>query len=200
MHFMTESAISLREQKRWDTTRRITLCAQRLTDAHGIDGFTMDELADAAEVSRRTLFNYFPSKTDAVLGEHPEIPDDVLATFVAGGPHGNLVDDVAELARIALEAKQTDRESIALGRRVLNANPRLMAAAHERFESVVEEFATLVLEREGAGFPPSRARLLLHMLLALFDTALVELIEDTTDRPLVELFEIQLISARTLFA
>ena len=38
------------------------------------------------------------------------------------------------------------------------------------------------------------------MLLALFDTALVELIEDTSDRPLVELFEIQLISARTLFA
>ena len=71
---MTESAISLREQKRWETSRRITLCAQRLTDAHGIDGFTMDELADAAEVSRRTLFNYFPSKTDAVLGEAPGDP------------------------------------------------------------------------------------------------------------------------------
>ena len=67
----------------------------------------MDELADAAEVSRRTLFNYFPSKTDAVLGEHPEIPEADLATFVAGGPHGNLVHDVAELARIALEAKQS---------------------------------------------------------------------------------------------
>jgi len=200
MHYMTESAISLREQKRWDTSLRITRCAQELTDAHGIDGFTMDELADAAEVSRRTLFNYFPSKTDAVLGEAPEIPEADLATFVAGGPHGDLVDDVAELARIALAAKRTDRESLELGRKVLNANPRLLACAHERFESVAEEFAALVLEREGESFPPRRARLLLHMLLALFDTALVELIEDTTGRTLVEVFEDQLVSARELFA
>ncbi len=200
MHFMTESATSLREQKRWDTSRRITLCAQRLTHAHGIDGFTMDDLADAAEVSRRTLFNYFPSKTDAILGEHPEIPEAVLATFVAGGPHGNLVDDVAELARITLEAKRPDRESLGLGRTVLNSNPRLLACAHERFESVVEEFATLVLEREGPDYPAGRARLLLHMLLALFDTALVELIEDTTDRTLVDVFDDQLAAARTLFA
>ena len=39
---MSESAISLREQKRWDTSLRITQCAQRLTEAHGIDGFTME--------------------------------------------------------------------------------------------------------------------------------------------------------------
>ena len=48
---MTESATSLREQKRWDTSRRITLCALRLTDQHGLDGFTMDDLAEAARSS-----------------------------------------------------------------------------------------------------------------------------------------------------
>lgn len=197
---MTESAPSLREQKRWETSRRITVCAQRLTDAHGIDGFTMDELADAAEVSRRTLFNYFPSKTDAVLGEAPEISEADLATFVAGGPHGNLVDDVAELARIALAVKQPDRASLELGRRVLNGNPRLLACAHERFESVAVEFAALVLEREGADYPAGRARLLLHVLLALFDTAMVELIQDTTDRTLPDVFDDQLAAARSLFA
>ena len=200
MHFMSKSAISLREQKRWDTSLRITQCAQRLTEAHGIDGFTMDELADVAEVSRRTLFNYFPSKTDAVLGEAPEISEADLATFVAGGPHGDLVDDVAELARIALAAKRTDRESLELGRRLLHANPRLLACAHERFEAVAEEFAGLVLEREGPEYGASRARLLLRILLALFDAALFELVEDTTGRTLVEVFEDQLLAARSLFA
>jgi AcrR family transcriptional regulator len=199
MHFVTESA-TLREIKRWETSHRITLCAQRLTDEHGLDGFTMDELAEAAGVSRRTLFNYFPSKTDAVLGEAPEIPEAELATFTAGGPHGNLVDDVAELARIALAVKQPDRESLELGRRVLNTNPRLLAAAHERFEAVTEEFATLVLEREGAAYGAGRARLLLRMLLALFDTALVELLEEPAGRTLVEVFEDQLVAARSLFA
>ncbi len=96
--------MTLREQKRWETSHRITLCAQRLTDEHGHDGFTMDDLADAAEVSRRTLFNYFPSKTDAVLGAPPEIPDAVVDTFRAGGPHGHLIDDLTELVRAAMGA------------------------------------------------------------------------------------------------
>ena len=71
LHFVSESATGLRELKKVETTRRITLCAQRLTDERGLDGFTMDDLAEAAEVSRRTLFNYFPGKVDAVLGAAP---------------------------------------------------------------------------------------------------------------------------------
>src|SRR6478609_9557324 len=102
MHFVSESAIGLREQKRWETSHRIAMCAQRLTDEHGLDGFTMDELADAAEVSRRTLFNYFPSKLDAVLGELPAVPPAALATFHAGGPHGSLIEDLGALAMAIL--------------------------------------------------------------------------------------------------
>ena len=35
---------------------------------HGLDGFTMEQLAERVGVSRRTLFYYFPAKDDAVLG------------------------------------------------------------------------------------------------------------------------------------
>ena len=111
------------------------VCAQRLTDAHGLDGFTMDELAEAAEVSRRTLFNYFPSKIDAVLGEHPEISDRrARRRSVAGGPHGNLVEDLAELARAALagQAAPTASRSSSV-RRVLHRQP---AAARRRPRAV----------------------------------------------------------------
>ncbi len=200
---MIESATGLRELKRWETSRRITMCALRLTDERGLDGFTMEDLADAAEVSRRTLFNYFPSKLDAVLGEHPEIPPSVLATFHAGGPHGDLLEDLAELARAALSAKQTDRESLELFRRVMAANPRLLAAAHERFEAVTEEFTALIVEREGADFGATRSRLLLRLLLALFDSALFELLSaDGADdeRELADIFDDLLRYARELFA
>lgn len=197
---MTESATSLREQKRWETSHRITVCAQELTAEHGLDGFTMEELADAAEVSRRTLFNYFPSKTDAVLGAAPEIPDAAVDAFRSGGPHGNLIDDLAELARIALSVKRPDRESVERARRVLANEPRLLAAAHHRFESVAIEFTDLVVEREGADFDAPRARLLLRMVLALFDVALDRLVDDDTDKTLVEIFDEQLAIARTLFA
>ena len=54
-------------------------------------------LAEAAGVSRRTLFNYFPGKLDAVLGDSPELSDQVLARFRARGAGSNLVNDLREL-------------------------------------------------------------------------------------------------------
>ena len=200
MHYMTESAMSLREQKRWETSRRITRCAQRLTDQHGLDGFTMDDLAASAGVSRRTLFNYFPGKADAVLGELPEIPEAAVENFRNGGPHGNLVDDLTELAHLVLAVKQPDRESIELGRRVFTRDPRMLAAAHQRFEVIAEEFAALVMEREGEGFEPFRARLLLRLVLTLFDSALESFAQEDESRTLVDAFDEHIGAARALFA
>ena len=170
---MTESA-TRREQQRLETERRITVCAQRLTDEHGLDGFTMDDLADAADVSRRTLFNYFPSKVDAVLGNPPEIAAArSSATFVAGGPHGDLVDDLGELAAALLDSKGLDREEMERGRRVVLTTPRLIWRAHERFEHITGEFVDLILAREGERVRRGRARLLIRLLVALFDGCLL---------------------------
>lgn len=192
--------MSLREQKRWQTSHRITLCALRLTDQHGLDGFTMEDLAETAEVSRRTLFNYFPSKIDAVLGERPDLPAGALATFLEGGPHGSLLEDFAELARAALADTPLDREMIELGRRVLVAHSRLHAAAHQRFEDITDECAARVAERHGAQFGTHDARLLLRLLIALFDSALDLFVQEGETRTLIEIFDEQLRSARALFA
>jgi AcrR family transcriptional regulator len=199
MHFMAESATT-RELKRWQTSHRITVCAQRLTDEHGLDGFTMDELAEAAGVSRRTLFNYFPSKLDAVLGASPEIPEDDLEAFRAGGPHGHLLDDLGALAEAVLTVKEIDRDSLALARRVLTSSPRLIAAAHERFEQHTEEFVALLVEREGPAFGASRARLLIRIVLAIFDASLDVLLTETDGRTIDQIFDEQLRETRALLA
>src|SRR5262245_25184889 len=91
LHFVTHSA---NEDRKSSTARRITVFAQRLTDERGFDGFTMDDLAGAAGLSRRTLFNYFPSKADAVLGAGPELDDEFIQEFRVGGPTGDLVEDL----------------------------------------------------------------------------------------------------------
>jgi AcrR family transcriptional regulator len=198
MHSMPESA-SLREQKRWDTSHRITLCAQRLTDERGLDGFTMDELAEAADVSRRTLFNYFPGKIDAVLGAVPDIPPADLAAFHAGGPHGRLLDDLGSLGQALLAVKEPDREEVELARRVLTGTPRLLVAACERFEDVTEEFVALVVAREGEDFGVGRARLAVRILGSVFDAALLTFLEDD-GRTVGDLFDEYLRDARSLLA
>lgn len=199
MHSMDESA-TLRERRRLDTERTITTCAQRLTDEHGLDGFTMEDLAEAAEVSRRTLFNYFPSKIDAVLGNPPDLSPSVVATFVAGGPHGHVVDDLGELATVLLRSKVLTREEMDLGRRIVTTTPRLLVAAHERFEQLSGEFVDMILAREGQQFGADRARLLIRLLVTIFDGCLAADEGKRTEPPLADLFTENLRMARDLLA
>lgn len=195
---MSDSAIRVR--RRQETTNRITTCALRLVEDRGFDGFTMDELAESADVSRRTLFNYFPSKLDAVLGAQPEMDPEDLLSFRNGGPTGHLVDDLGVLARALLRVKDFDRESVELGRRVLLTSPRLLIALQQRFELVTGEFVDLILGREGEEFGAARARLLVRIFSTTFDASLDAYLADPLKRPLADSFDDALRTARDLLA
>jgi AcrR family transcriptional regulator len=168
---MSATATGRRETRKRETEQRIHRCALVLTDERGLDGWTLEDLAEAADVSRRTLFNYYPGKTDAVLGGPPALPVDALATFDAGGPTGRLVDDLAALAGGVLAEKDFDPALAATARRIVLGNPRLLALVHERFECVMQEVVDHILAREGRDFGEQRARLLVRILVALFDDA-----------------------------
>jgi AcrR family transcriptional regulator len=200
LHFMKTSATSCgrRAARKRETEQRIHRCALLLTDERGLEGWTMDELAAAADVSRRTLFNYYPGKSDAVLGGPPELPADALAAFDAGGPTGRLVDDLAALASALLSEKDFDPEFAATARRIVHATPRLMAVVHERFEQVTQELVDHILRREGVGFGERRARLLLGLLVAVFDDALRQVQDDPTGPTLLERFDDNVRQAREL--
>lgn len=43
-----------------------------LFERRGFDRVTVDEIADAAGISRRTIFRHFPTKSDIVFADHPE--------------------------------------------------------------------------------------------------------------------------------
>ncbi len=176
---MIESATS----RRSETADRITRCAQRLTAEHGLDGFTMADLATSAEVSRRTLFNYFPSKVDAVLGEWPVLDDDDVDEFRAGGPDHDLLLDLRNLIVPLFENEVVDRELIETQRRMFLANPRLMTVVHERYEALSTDIVEHIGVREGPTFTHLRARVAIAMLAALFDSALQQWLDDKRTPP-----------------
>jgi AcrR family transcriptional regulator len=67
---MTESRRpGLRERKKAKTRTAIRDCAFRLFREHGYEGTTVEQIADAAEVSPSTFFRYFGTKEDLVLSD-----------------------------------------------------------------------------------------------------------------------------------
>lgn len=171
-----------------------------LTLERGFDGWTMDELAEASEVSRRTLFNYCPTKVDAVLGPGPDLSADLLAEFVGGGPTGVLIEDCRVLARQVLAEEPYDRQQMLQHRRAVLSSPRLLLAVHERFEDVIGEVSEHILAREGRDFGADRAALLVRLLVTLFDSCLGGLADLPDDRPIAEAFDEALQAARELFS
>jgi AcrR family transcriptional regulator len=61
----------LRESKKQHTRERIASEAMRLFATRGFDHVTVAEVAEAAEVSEKTVFNYFPTKEDLFFDEVP---------------------------------------------------------------------------------------------------------------------------------
>ena len=59
----------LRERKKRATRIAIRDAAMRLFDDQGFAGTTMDQIAEAADVSRATVFTYFPTKEEIVFGD-----------------------------------------------------------------------------------------------------------------------------------
>lgn len=59
--------MNLRERKKERTREAISNAAITLFLAHGYDDVSISQVAEAAEVSRRTLFAYFPAKEDLVV-------------------------------------------------------------------------------------------------------------------------------------
>ena len=60
------NVLPLRERNKQRVAQRIIAAAMELFKTRGCQQTTMDDIADKAEISRGTLFNYFPSK-DALL-------------------------------------------------------------------------------------------------------------------------------------
>jgi AcrR family transcriptional regulator len=77
----------LRERKKLATRLAIHEAGMRLFAEHGFTATTVDAIAEAAGVSRATVFSYFPTKEEIVFGDAAAAVD-MLAERLSGRPAG----------------------------------------------------------------------------------------------------------------
>ena len=71
----------LRERKKQATRIAIRDAAMALFEQHGFAHTTFDRIAEAANVSRATVFSYFPTKEEIVFGDAAAAVDALAATL-----------------------------------------------------------------------------------------------------------------------
>ncbi|MFI8324552.1 TetR/AcrR family transcriptional regulator [Streptomyces sp. NPDC085529] len=85
MDDLTPTGMGLRERKKHETRQRLAHVATLLFIERGFDTVTISEIAEAADVSKKTVTNYFPLKEDLVFDAH-ELAVDSLARTVRERP------------------------------------------------------------------------------------------------------------------
>ncbi|MFI6880563.1 TetR/AcrR family transcriptional regulator [Streptomyces sp. NPDC050400] len=126
---------SLRELKKQRTRVRLSETAVRLFLEKGYDAVSVAEVAAAADVSKPTLFRYFPSKEDLVLYRFADHEDEA-ARVVAGRGDGESAvgalrgSFLAGLARRDPVTGLCDHPGVLAYLRLLYGTPSLVARMH----------------------------------------------------------------------
>jgi AcrR family transcriptional regulator len=113
----------LRERKKRQTRAAIAEAAMALFQAHGFDAVTVADVARAADVSEKTVFNYFPTKEDLVLGHGAERTAALIDAIRTRPPGTSVIDPFRDATMDLID--RVEREPIesivALPRLVTNS-------------------------------------------------------------------------------
>jgi AcrR family transcriptional regulator len=155
-----------RERKKDATRLALHRAAVRLALAHGLDQVTVEAIADAADVSRRTFSNYFPHKEDAVLwGTTRRLGrlNDLILGRPADEPAWAALSAAAQQLLTERDADPDEEPQL----QVLRRHPSLVVRQVATFAEAERTLTEAISGRLPAGPDADvRARLMVTMLLS----------------------------------
>jgi AcrR family transcriptional regulator len=177
---------SLRERKKADTHDAIRGAAADLFVEHGFEGTTMEMVADAANVSVRTVFRYFPTKEDLFFGDvEADLADlrSLLDARPVDEPVMTSVRAVAELLASRMEAVADEDVRLAP---MVQHEPALRQRYLAVLDHVEETIRDWARDRLGAQPGDLRPGLLAACVVSI-QRVVVDALTEGDERPMPEL-------------
>lgn len=164
-----------RTRKRLATREGISTAATRLFLERGFDHVTVDEIAEAADVGRMTVFNHFPRKEDMFFDRDEEVRE-VLREALR--QRGEPPVETLRLLAHRLVAEESPFVRFSAGSQgfveTIEASDTLKARARAIRDEIARDLAVELAGSVGRSPTDSDAKLAAALLLATWTEALVQ--------------------------
>lgn len=161
-------------QRKQLTRKRLEDVALRLFAERGFEQTTVDHLAAASGVGRRTIFRYFRSKNDIVFGALDERLRALGAELSAAAAEGLPPLEMMRRAfHVSSRYEPSERASLAMRIRLIATVPSLQAHAALRYRSWEDTVRAAVAKRTGAYggvYARACAKAVIGVMCAAFET------------------------------
>ena len=156
----------LRERKKQQTRDAIARAALKLFTERGYEQTTLAEIADAADVSTRTIFSYFQSKEDILFCDEPAFYEG-LRTALEERPEGVTTIDALREFLFASEKHEADNM---LRKKIIGESESLRLAERARFARAEQLIADSIAKDLDAEPGDLRPALVAASMTAAFTT------------------------------
>ena len=146
-----DPAATLRDHARGAVRDEVARHAWTLFATHGFEATTVDQIAEAAGMSRRTFFRYFAGKDELVLERLVE-SGELIASTLQARPAGETAWTALRAAfQVTVDLQEAHADKARPLQVMLREEPALRATAETRRRLWIDRLAPLVGERLDAG-------------------------------------------------
>ncbi|AZU56979.1 TetR/AcrR family transcriptional regulator [Ralstonia pseudosolanacearum] len=177
----------LRERKRRDTLQRIAQTGLDLFIVKGYEATTLDDIAAAAGISRRTFFHYFTSKDEILLAWQVGLADAVRGAVLEASTDQSPLE--ALFGALQKLASNFDAETAIDVARVLRSSEQLRAANHAKFMNLENAAFEALCQRWPQRAFRGRLRMVAMAGLGAFRVAIDEWTDKGGKEPLTRRIE-----------